>query len=282
MGSFHANAIHPTAIIASGAVLGEGTTVGPYSIIGPHVKLGRNTTVGPHVVIEGHTHLGEGNRIFQFASVGAEPQDLKFKGEASELRVGNNNIIREFVTLQPGTSGGGMVTKIGDGNLFMANSHVGHDTIIGDRCIFANSAALSGHVLVGNRVVVGGLSGIHQFVCLGDMSMIGAGAMVAQDIPPFCMAQGDRAKLVGLNRVGLERGGATREEASLLKRTYRLVLFGDAPEVKGRTLRERIAHARTLAAGSSLTESFLNFLESSSRGVARVRSLRADNEDDGE
>ena len=136
--------IHPTAIVAPSAQLGEGTKVGAYSIIGPNVVLGRDNVVGPHVVIEGWTKIGDGNTIYQFASVGAAPQDLKYRGEASELLIGNRNIIRECVTLQPGTTGGGMITKIGDQNLFMANTHVGHDTFVGNRCVFANSAALAG------------------------------------------------------------------------------------------------------------------------------------------
>jgi len=231
-----ASAIHPTAIIAEGAVIGEGTTIGAYSIVGPHVVLGKNNLIGPHVVVEGRTFLGDGNQIYQYATVRANPQDLKFHGEPSELRIGNSNIIRECVTLQPGTEGGGMLTKIGDGNLFMANSHVGHDSFVGDRCIFANGCALAGHVTVGSRVVVGGLSGIHQFVRLGDMSMIGAGAMVAQDIPPYCMAQGDRAKLIGLNKIGMERGGVSKEEILSFRKIYRALLLSEAAEMKGKTI----------------------------------------------
>ena len=279
MGSEQRSLIHPTAIISDGAQIGEGTTVGAFSIIGPHVVLGKDNTVGPHVVLEGHTYLGDRNKIYQFASVGADPQDLKFRGEASELRIGNDNIIRECVTLQPGTSGGGMLTKIGDGNLFMANSHVGHDSFVGDRCIFANGAALSGHVIVGNRVVVGGLSGIHQFVRLGDMAMIGAGAMVAQDIPPYCMAQGDRARLIGLNRVGMERGGISKEEILAVRKTYRTLLLSDGDEVKGKTLKERISFVRSTSSVSEGLEIFLSFIESSQRGISRPRGGAAGSSD---
>jgi UDP-N-acetylglucosamine acyltransferase len=279
MGSEQRSLIHPTAIVSEGAQIGEGTTIGAYSIIGPHVVLGKNNTVGPHVVIEGRTFLGDNNRIYQFASVGADPQDLKFRGEASELRIGNSNIIRECVTLQPGTSGGGMLTKIGDGNLFMANSHVGHDSFVGDRCIFANGAALSGHVIVGNRVVVGGLSGIHQFVRLGDMAMIGAGAMVAQDIPPYCMAQGDRAKLIGLNRVGMERGGISKEEILAVRKTYRTLLLSDGEDVKGKTLKERISFVRSSSTVSEGLEIFLSFIENSQRGISRPRGGAAGSHD---
>lgn len=279
MGSELRSLIHPTAIISDGAQIGEGTSIGAYSIIGPHVVLGKDNSVGPHVVIEGYTYLGDRNKIYQFASVGADPQDLKFRGEASELKIGNDNIIRECVTLQPGTSGGGMLTKIGDGNLFMANSHVGHDSFVGDRCIFANGAALSGHVLVGNRVVVGGLSGIHQFVRLGDMAMIGAGAMVAQDIPPYCMAQGDRAKLIGLNRVGMERGGISKDEILAVRKTYRTLLLSDGDEVKGKTLKERITFVRSSSQISDGLELFLSFIESSQRGISRPRGGAAGSND---
>lgn len=264
--------VHVSAIVHPDAILGAGTTVGAYSIIGPDVVLGENNVIGPHVVIEGRTRLGNSNKIFQFASVGADPQDLKFCGELSELLIGDNNIIREFTTLQPGTTGGGMVTRIGNGNLFMANTHVGHDTIIGNKCIFANSAALSGHVTIGDRVVVGGLSGIHQFVKLGDLSMIGAGAMVAQDIPPFCMAQGDRAKLIGLNKLGLERAGVSKEAALALRKVYRLVLLSESEEVKGLTIKERIAKIKESSSSSPQIEQFLSFVLSSERGVARPRS----------
>ena len=271
MGSEQSALIHPTAIVAKEAIIGEGTSIGAFSIIGPNVVLGRENKIGPHVVLEGYTSLGDGNRIFQFASVGADPQDLKFKGEPSELRIGNKNIIRECVTLQPGTTGGGMLTHIGNGNLFMANSHVGHDSVVGNQCIFANGAALSGHVTVGDRVVVGGLSGIHQFVRLGDMAMIGAGAMVAQDIPPYCIAQGDRAKLIGLNRVGMERGGVSREEIMALRKAYRFLLLSDSPEVKGKTLKERINILRASPNAFVTLETFLKFVENSERGISRPR-----------
>lgn len=264
--------IHPTAIVDPSAQIGAGTVVGPYSIIGPHVRLGETNKVGPHVVIEGHTKIGNKNTIFQFASVGAAPQDLKYRGEPSELLIGDGNIIRECVTLQPGTAGGGMVTRIGDGNLFMANTHVGHDSIVGDRCVLANSAALAGHVTIGNGVIVGGLSGIHQFVRIGDIAMIGAGAMVAQDIPPFCMAQGDRATVQGLNRIGLERNGCSKEEFAVLRETYRLVFVSSSPEVKGKVFKDRVSFARSLAGQSPRAAAFLDFLQSSERGVAAHHS----------
>jgi UDP-N-acetylglucosamine acyltransferase len=263
-----ASRIHPTAIVADGAVIGEGTTVGPYSIIGPSVVLGKNNKVGPHVVLEGFTTIGDGNTIFQFASVGAIPQDLKYKGEPSKLTIGDRNIIREYVTLQPGTEGGGMLTSIGDQNLFMANTHVGHDSHVGSRCVVANGAALAGHVTVADGVIIGGLSGIHQFVKLGSVSMIGAGAMVAQDIPPYCMAQGDRASIQGLNRVGLERNGGTREDLAILREIYRIVFTPSVSEAKAMVFKDRVARARTLVGDNQRGLEFVAFLEATERGIA--------------
>ncbi len=262
--------VHPTAVVAPGATLGSGCSVGPYSVIGPSVRIGAGTRVGSHVVIEGHTSIGEGNTIYQFASIGSEPQDLKFKGEASTLTIGDKNIIREYVTLQPGTEGGGMKTVIGNGNLFMANTHVGHDSIIGDSNVFANSSALSGHVIIGNKVTVGGLSGIHQFVRVGDLAILGGGSMVTKDIPPFTMAQGDRAELIGLNLVGLERRGYTSEQIALLKGLYR-----DTLRAKG-LLKDKIAQAREMLKDFDAGNFFLDFIASSERGVALPRRSRAD------
>ncbi len=260
--------IHPTAIVAVGAVIGEGTTIGAYSIIGANVKLGRDNTVGPHVVLDGHTTIGDGNTIYQFASVGAAPQDLKYKGEPSELTIGSRNIIREYVTLQPGTQGGGMLTSIGDQNLFMANTHVGHDSHVGNRCVVANGAALAGHVTVADGVIIGGLSGIHQFVRLGSVCMIGAGAMVAQDIPPYCMAQGDRATVQGLNRVGLERNGGTREDLAILREVYRVVFTPQGTPAQDKVFKDRVAFAKTLVGANQRGLDFVSFIERTERGIA--------------
>lgn len=272
--------IHPTAIVDPAAQIGAGTTIGAYSIIGPNVVLGTDNVVGPHVVIEGITRIGNGNRVFQFASVGAQPQDLKYRGEPSELIIGDKNIIRECATLQPGTTGGGMVTKVGDSNLFMANTHVGHDTIVGSRCVFANSCALAGHVTIGNGVIVGGLSGIHQFVKIGDVAMIGAGAMVSQDIPPYCLAQGDRATIHGLNRIGLERNGGSRDDLSVLRKIYRAIFTPTSPEVVGKTFKERVVVARGMAGSNARALEFVAFLESSERGVCAHHGSRGAGSED--
>lgn len=260
--------IHPTAIVHDGAILGPECVVGPYSIIGPNVILGARNRLASHVVIEGHTTIGDQNQFFQFASVGSAPQDLKYRGEKSTLTMGTGNIVREYVTLQPGTAGGGMTTTIGDRNLFMANSHIGHDGKVGNGNIFANSAAVAGHVTVGNYVVVGGLCGMHQFVRLGDNCLLGAGSMVAKDIPPFCMAQGDRAHLVGLNIVGLERRGLTADDISRIKKLYRQLFLG-----KGR-LEERLVTARETVAGFQLGEQLVEFVAQSERGVSLPQKRR--------
>jgi UDP-N-acetylglucosamine acyltransferase len=260
--------IHPTAIVDPRAIIGDGTRIGAYSIVGPNVKLGRDNLVAPHVVLDGHTTIGDGNTIYQFASIGAPPQDLKYRGEASELRIGNANIIREYVTLQPGTLGGGMLTSIGDKNLFMASTHVGHDSHVGNRCVVANGAALAGHVTVADGVIIGGLSGIHQFVRLGSVCMVGAGAMVAQDIPPYCMAQGDRATVQGLNRVGLERNGGTREDLGILREVYRVVFTPAGTEAQGMVFKDRVSLARKLVGSNQRGLDFVSFIESSDRGIA--------------
>lgn len=259
-------AIHPTAVVAEGAIIGAETTIGPYCVVGSSVRLGQRNRILSHVVLDGHTTIGDDNTIYQFASVGAAPQDLKYRGEPSELLIGNKNIIREYATLQPGTEGGGMKTVIGDQNLFMACSHVGHDGQIGSRNIFANAATLAGHVTIGNGVVVGGLVAVHQFVRIGDLAMIGGGAMVAKDIAPFCTAQGDRASTVGLNTVGLQRAGISDGDIKLLRKVYRLIF------VSGKRVQEALAEARSEFGESESVNIFLNFIAESERGIAPARS----------
>lgn len=257
--------IHPTAVIASSAKIGSGTVVGPYSVIGPFVSIGTENTIGSHVVIDGYTNIGNKNLIYQFASVGAAPQDKKFHGERSTLKIGDNNVIREYVTLQPGTEGGGLCTEIGSGNLFMASTHVGHDCLVGNDNVFANAATLAGHVKVGHKVTVGGLSGIHQFVRVGDLALIGAGSMVTQDIPPYCISQGDRARLVGINTIGLQRAGFSESQIALCKKLYRELFMSK------KVLVEALKHARSELATDAQVKMFLDFVESSERGVASLR-----------
>jgi UDP-N-acetylglucosamine acyltransferase len=262
----HCAKIHPTAVIAPDAVIGEGTSIGPFSVVGAGVIIGKNNKIGSHTVIEGRTTIGDENQIFQFASVGAEPQDLKYSGEESVLKIGDKNIVREYVTLQPGTSGGGMETVIGDANLFMACSHVGHDSIVGNHNIFANSAALSGHVTIGNWVTMGGLSGAHQFIRIGDHAFLGGGTMVSKDVPPYCLAQGDRAYLFGLNVVGMKRRGFDVTDISILRKLYRDLFLG-----KGK-MADRLELLCEEHSNNKAASFLLDFVKASDRGVVFPRS----------
>jgi UDP-N-acetylglucosamine acyltransferase len=263
--TYAAPVIHPSAIVASSAELGSGVEIGPYSIIGPQVCVGENTWVGPHVVIDGRTTLGRDNRVFQFASVGAIPQDKKYRGEDSTLIIGNGNSIREFATLNPGTSGGGMVTRVGDNNLFMVYSHVAHDCIIGNHVILANGATLAGHVTLEDYVNVGGLVGIHQFSRIGESALLAAGSMVSLDVPPYCVAVGDRAHLAGLNLIGLKRRGFGNEQLVILKRVYRMIFNEGGP------LKEALARVNHKYPNTTEIAHFVDFISNSHRGVCRPR-----------
>jgi len=238
--------IHKTAIIEDGAVIADDVTIGAYTIIGSQVTIGSGTTVASHCVIEGKTTIGKNNTIFSHAALGTIPQDLKFSGEDVELIIGDNNKIREFTLFNPGTKGGGAVTRIGNDNLFMGYTHVAHDCIIGDHCIFANVATLAGHVEVEDSVVVGGLSAIHQFCKLGTQSMIGGGSIVVQDIPPFCNTEGNRATIRGLNLTGLRRRLDNRADIDEIKKAYRQLfesgqpLMESAKELKDNTTNEYV------------------------------------------
>jgi len=220
------NNIHKTAIIEDGAQLGDNITIGAYTIIGKDVKIGDGTIVDSHTLIEGKTTIGKNNHIFSHASIGTIPQDLKFDGEDVELIIGDNNKIREYTLFNPGTLGGGAKTIIGSNNLFMGYTHVAHDCIIGDNCIFANCATLAGHVEIDNFVVVGGMTPIHQFCKVGTGSMIAGGSVVTQDIPPFCLAEGNRAKVKGLNLTGLRRRFENKEDINEIKKTYKTLFRG--------------------------------------------------------
>lgn len=215
--------IHKTAIVEEGAIIGENVTIGAYTIIGSNVTIGNGTTIGSNTVIEGKTTIGENNQIFSHAAIGTIPQDLKFSGEDVELIIGNNNKIREFTLFNPGTSGGGSITRIGDNNLFMGYTHVAHDVIVGNNCVFANVATLAGHVEIGDFVVVGGLTPVHQFCKIGSHAMIGGGSVLTQDIPPFCLAEGNRAVLRGLNLNGLRRRFDNREDIDAIKKAYKQI-----------------------------------------------------------
>ncbi len=256
-------AIHPTAIIDSDAQLDSSVEVGPYVVIGPKVKIAEGTTIGPHAVIVGDTTIGKRNRIFQFASVGAEPQDLKYTGEDTQLVLGDENLVREFTTLHKGTTGGGGVTRIGNKNLFMAYSHVAHDCQVGNGCVLANSVALAGHVELGDFVVLGGLAGVHQFTRIGKHAFIAAGAVVVMDVPPYCTAQGDRAELAGLNSVGLTRHGYTEEQIRRIKETYQLLFRSKLG------LNEALSRIKAEFGAHAEISQFLDFVGSSKRGLTR-------------
>ena len=255
--------VHPTAIVHPEAKLHPSVEVGPYSVIGPKVSIGAGSWVGPHAVIEGRTTLGERNRIFQFASVGAVPQDLKYAGEDTALVIGNRNTIREFATVHLGTAGGGGTTRLGDGNLVMANAHVAHDCQVGNGCVLANSVALAGHVEVDDHVIFGGLSAVHQFTRIGRHAFIAGGAMVAMDVPPYCTAQGDRAELVGLNTVGLTRHGYSEEQIRRIKEAYKILFRSKLGLI------EAMAKLRAEYSAHPEIKLLLDFVSQSQRGITR-------------
>jgi UDP-N-acetylglucosamine acyltransferase len=217
--------IHPSAVIDRRAELDSSVQVGPGAVVGAKVRVGHGTIIGPYAVIEGETSIGARNRIFQFASVGADPQDLKYRGEASRLEIGDDNKIREFTTVHRGTEGGGMVTRIGNGVLLMNYSHIAHDCQIGDHAIIANSTEIAGHCVVEPWVVTAGMCGVHQFSRIGAHAFIAAGSKIAQDVPPFAMVAGDRARLIGVNTTGLERRGFDPQMIVAIKAAFRTLFY---------------------------------------------------------
>jgi UDP-N-acetylglucosamine acyltransferase len=255
--------IHETALVDRRAEIDSDVEIGPYSLVGKHVRIGKGCRVKSHVVIEGRTTLGEGNLLFQFATVGSVPQDLKYKGEPAELIIGNHNTIREFVSLNPGTTGGGMVTRLGDGNLLMMHCHIAHDCILGSHNIIANGATLGGHVVIEDYVIVGGLVGIHQFTKVGQGAILGAGSMVSKDVPPYCNATGDRARLHGLNIEGLKRRGFGPEKIEALRKAYRIMFRS-----KLKT-RAAIVKIRQELSGYAEAQQLVTFVENSQRGICR-------------
>jgi len=257
-------AIHPTAVVAPGAEVHPSCEVGPFAVIGPEVRLGAGTTVGAHAVVEGDTRLGEGNRVFPHAVLGQIPQDLKYRGEHTRLQIGHRNQFREFVTVHLGTAGGGGVTRIGSDCLFMANSHVAHDCTVGDRCILANSVPLAGHVTLEDHVILGGLSGAHQFTRVGRFAFSAAGSVIVQDVAPYCMVQGDRATVIGVNATGLQRSGFTEEQIGRVKDGYRIVFRQKLG------LREACEQLRAQHGGHPEIDHLLAFLDGvGERGLVR-------------
>ena len=255
--------VHPTAIIDPCAELDRDVEVGPYAVIGSGVKIGKGSKISAHAVLQGRTTLGRDNIVFPFASVGSIPQDLKYKGEPSELLIGDRNVIREYVSLNPGTTGGGMVTRVGDENLLMMYCHIAHDCCVGNRNVIANGATLGGHVIIEDSVIVGGLVGIHQFVRIGTGAILGAGSMVSKDVPPYCNATGDRARLRGLNIEGLKRRGVDKPVIEAIRKAYRIAFQS---KLRTEAALEKIR--RELPALSEI-EKFVAFIAQSQRGVCR-------------
>lgn len=261
--------IHPTAVIDSAASIAENVTIGPYCTVGPDVELSPGVRLESHVVIGGRTQIGANCHIFPFASIGLPPQDLKYRGEPSELIVGRNNIIREYVTMNPGTQAGGMITRVGKDGLFMMSVHVAHDCIVGDNVIMANNATLGGHVVVGEYAILGGLVAVHQFVRIGRHAMVGGMSGVEQDVIPYGSVMGDRAHLCGLNVIGLKRRGFSRDDIHALRRAYRL-LFA----IEG-TMVERIADVSQLFPDNEAVMDIVAFMSSgSSRAVCQPKDGR--------
>lgn len=250
--------IHPTAIVGSLARLGKGVRIGPYCIVGDNVVLGDNVELISHVSIDGHTEIGADSQIYPFASVGHRPQDLKYHGEASRLVIGERCVIRESVTINPGTEGGGMLTRIGNDCLIMAGAHVAHDAIIGNNVVMANYVGIAGHCHVGDNVIFGGMCVVHQFTRVGAHAFIGAASMVDGDVIPYGMAVGNRASLTGLNLVGLKRRKFDREAIHRLRAAYRLIFASEG------TLRERVEDATELFKNDHLVQDVVSFIAAAS------------------
>jgi UDP-N-acetylglucosamine acyltransferase len=262
--------IHPTAVIAPGAGLAEDVEIGPYCVIGEKVALAAGVKLIAHVVIDGRTTIGEGTRIFPFASIGLDPQDLKYQGEESSLVIGRDNTIREYVTMNPGTQGGGMVTQIGDNCLFMAGAHVAHDCRIGDHVILVQHATLGGHVIVEDHAIIGGLSAVHQFVRIGRHAMVGGMSGVERDVIPYGVVMGDRARLNGINIVGMQRRGFGREDIQGLRSAYQ-VLFSDEG-----TLNDRVNETAERFAGIAPVDDIIAFIRAdSSRAICQPAAAKS-------
>jgi len=256
--------IHPTAIVDSKAEISEGVEIGPYSVIEKNVLIGEGTKIGPHVVIREGTYIGKQCQISQFASIGEAPQFLGYKGEKTFLQIGDHNIIREFVTLHRGTVKGGGKTVIGNENFLMAYSHVAHDCQIGNQVVMANGATLAGHILIEDCAIIGGLAAVHQFCRVGTYAIIGGLTGVLLDIPPYTKAQGDLAKLFGLNTIGLKRANFSEETLKALKKAYRIIFRSSLTLEKAmkRVVEDEISQKPEV-------QHFLQFIQCSKRGITR-------------
>lgn len=255
--------IHPTAIVDSKADLGSNVDIGAYSIIGPNVQIGSGTVIGPHVVIRPYVEIGPDCQIYQYASIGEVPQAIKFQGEETHVKIGRGSVLREFVTVNRGTEFGGGITEVGEENFLMAYVHIAHDCKTGQKVIMANNATLAGHIVIEDFVTVGGLVAIHQFVRIGDYAYIGGKSAVVKDIPPYVIAAGDRAKLHGLNSVGLKRQGFSQETLSCLKKAYRIIFR------IGLTQNEALERVKAEVEQVPEVINFIRFIKSSQRGITR-------------
>ncbi|MBI5327080.1 MAG: acyl-ACP--UDP-N-acetylglucosamine O-acyltransferase [Deltaproteobacteria bacterium] len=264
------NLIHPTAIIHSGAEIAEDVEIGPYSVIGSDVTIGKGTIVYPHVVIDGWTSIGHGCKIYQFASIGAPPQDITYKGEKTEVIIGDNNVIREFVTIHRATTKADRKTVIGNNNMLLAYVHIAHDCKIGSNVIMANAATLAGHVIIENYAYIGGLVAVHQFARVGAYTIIGGASAVTHDIPPYVMAVGNRAKLYGLNKIGLRRHGFSREDMESLKKAYNILFRSSF------TLKDAVNKVESEMGHSTRLAHLIEFIKTSKRGITREKGRRAE------
>jgi UDP-N-acetylglucosamine acyltransferase len=255
--------IHATAIVDPAARIGANVSIGAYSVIGAGVEIGEGTTIGPHVVVEGTTRIGRDNRIFQFASIGAIPQDKKFGGEDSRLVIGDRNFIREFVTLNRGTGEGGGATRIGNDNWIMAYVHVAHDCTVGNHTVFSNNATRAGHVTVGDYAILSGFAGVHQFCRIGAHAFVGMGCLVNGDVPPFVMVAADYGRPRGINSEGLKRRGFDADRIAAIKRAYRTLYLGNRSQAEAR------AELAAIAADSKDVAVMLDFIEASERPLVR-------------
>ena len=259
--------IHPTAIVDPAAEIGASVSIGPYCIVGPNVKLGDGCELVSHVTVDGHTEIGPNTRIYPFASVGHPPQDMKYKGEPSRLVIGANNILREQVTMNPGTEGGGMLTSVGNNCLFMVGAHVAHDCHVGHHVIMANNATLAGHVIVEEYAILGGLSAVHQFCRIGRHAMVGGMSGVESDVIPYGSVMGDRARLSGLNVVGLKRRGFSRPDIAALRKAYRLLFAEEG------TMAERLNDVQDSFSGYEAIMEIVDFIRSdSSRAICQPKA----------
>jgi UDP-N-acetylglucosamine acyltransferase len=260
-----ATTVHPTAIVDPRAELGEGVEIGPYAVIGPDVQIGAGSQIGPHVVIDGRVRMGRGNRIFPGACIGLEPQDLKYSGAPTEVVMGDDNTIRECVTINRATADGEQ-TRLGSGNLLMAYSHLGHNCELGDRIVIANGVAVAGHVVIGDRAVVGGMLGIHQFVHIGTLAMVGGMSRIDRDVPPFMTVEGHPGRVRGLNRIGLRRSGLAELDGGAqlkqLQEIWSLIYRSD------HVLAEALSQARASALLPA-ADTLVSFLEASSAAGRR-------------